>query len=137
MIAPKMIGDAALIARFGAIPAALRAALAGEADRLGRMLRDQVARPAGGEPVLLVVDSTADGVTLTITRRRGPAAHSQGVAGPKAVRTWIAPRRPRSHRSRPPAGVRPALPGLKAAFDAMRPEIRTSMAAVFRRVLVR
>jgi hypothetical protein len=137
MIAPKMIGDATLIARFGAIPAALRAALASETDRLGRALRDHVARPAEGAPVSVSVTSMEDAVTLTITRRRGPAAQSHSVAGPKAGPTWVAPRRPRSHRPQPPAGTPAALPGLKAALVAMGPEIRTSMAAVFRRVVIR
>jgi hypothetical protein len=137
MIAPKMIGDAALIARFAAIPAALRAALAGEADRLGRVLRDHVTRPAAAEPVSFVVDSTANGVTLTVATRPGPAARPQRATRPTPGRTWLEPRGPRSHRPRPATGAPAELPGLRAALVAMGPEIRTSMAAVFRRVVIR
>jgi len=137
MIAPKMIGDTALVARFAAIPAALRAALAGEADRLGRMLRDQVAHPAAGEPVSLGVTGTEDGVTLTITRRRGATGQSRHAAGPQAGRRWVAPRSSRSHRSPPAAGAAAELSDLKAAFVAMRPEIRVRLETAFRRALVR
>ena len=107
MIAPKIMGEAALLARFAAIPVALRTALAGEADRLGRVLRDETARRSAGGPVSFAVLHTNDGVTLTLTRR--PA------------------------RARPQAGV-VAEP---AAFAAMGPQIRAGLETAFRRVLVR
>jgi len=137
MIAPKMIGDAALIARFAAIPTAWRAALAGEADRLGRELRDQVARSAAGEPVSVAVDSTADGVTLTGATRPGPAARPQHATTPTPGPTSAATRHPRSHRFQRPAGVHAEPPGIAAAFVAMRPEFRVRLETVFRRVAIR
>jgi hypothetical protein len=132
MIAPSMIGDAALIARFAAIPGVLRTALAGEADRLGRVLRDQVRLPGTAKAVSLAVDSTPDGVMVTMAARSVPAAGLQRAAGPNAGRASVAPRRAPVHRF-----PRAAAPGLPAAFAALSPEIRASMETALRRVLLR
>jgi hypothetical protein len=130
MIAPSMVGDAALIARFAAIPGVLRTALAGEADRLGRMLRDQGGLAAAA--ISLAVDSTPDGVMVTVATRRVAAARPQRAVGPNAGRALRAPRRSHAHRFGPAAA-----PGLPAAFAALGPEIRAGMESAFRRVLLR
>jgi len=131
MIGPTMKGDAALAARLAAIPAALRAALAGEADRLGRRMRDRVAQPAAGGRVSIAVESTADGVTLTM-RRSDPAGNPAMRRGPRPASVAR-----RSQRSRRTAGADAEPPDLAAAFDALVPEVRDGLAAAFRRAVVR
>src|ERR1700676_1707535 len=100
MIAPSMIGDPALSARLAAIPDARRTALAGEADRLGQLLRDHVGLSAAAAPVSLAVDSTPAGVMVTVATRLGAAARPQRAAGPNARRASVASRRPPAHRIR-------------------------------------
>jgi hypothetical protein len=137
MIAPTMIGDAALLARFAAIPGVLRTALAGEADRLGRLLRDQVVLRAAGQPVSLAVESTADGVVVTMATPSVAAARPQRATGPNAGRALVAPRSAPAHRFPRAAAARAVPPGLPAALAALSPEIRASLETAFRRVLVR
>jgi hypothetical protein len=131
MIAPKVIGDAALAARIAAIPAALRAALAGEADRLGRALSNRAAPRAAGGRVSIAVESTAEDVTLTM-RRSDPAGNPGTRRGPRP-----APVARRSPRSRRTTGAHVEPPDLKAALEALVPEVRGALSAAFRRVFVR
>jgi len=131
MIAPTIIGDAALAARLAAIPAGLRAALAGEADRLGRMLRDRAVRSAAGGSLSIAVESTAAGVMLTMARRSDPAGNPGLRPGRRP-----GPAAPRSRLSAPTSGALAEPPGLRAAFAAAGPEIRSRLAAAFRGVLI-
>ncbi len=137
MIAPSMIGGAALVARFDALPRALRAALVNEADRLGRVLRDRIARPAAGEAISLAVASTADAVTVTMAAPLGHAARPQRATRPTTGRALVAPRHARSHHLRRAAAPPTELTGLHAAFVAMGPEIRAGLEMAVRRALVR
>jgi hypothetical protein len=133
MIAPAMIGDKALITRFAALPGQLRTTLTGEAYRLGRVLRDQVGPSAA---VSLAVDSTPDGVIVTMATRSVSIAGPERAAGPKSGRGVGAPRRSLAHRF-PRAAADRAAPGLPAALAALGPEIRAGMESAFHQVLLR
>jgi hypothetical protein len=129
MIAPTVAGDRTLGAWFDAIPRVLRGALVSEAGRLGRVLRDQVARPASGETLSLAVENSGDAVTATLAMLSAHAARPR--------RAINAPRRGRSHHFRRATAARVKRPGLHAAFVAMRPEIRAGLEMAVRQAFVR
>jgi hypothetical protein len=128
MIAPAMVGDALLLARFAALPDSLRAALASEAARLGRALLRRAGRRVAAGGLSLAVESTADAVTAIIATGSGVAGRPPRSVTPKPRRASAAPRRPQPH------GFRPAL---DAAFVAMGPEIRAGLEMSVRRAFVR
>ena len=130
MIAPTIAGERALGAWFDGVPRAARAALVGEAGRLGRMLRDQGARRAAGETLSLAVESSGDAVTATVTMLSAHAAR-------RPRRAINAPRRGRPHYSRRAIAAGVKRPGVHAAFVAMRPEIRAGLEMAVRRAFIR
>lgn len=113
-----MIDNAALIARLDGLPAVMRAALAGEIERLARALRKRAARLSAAHRVSLAIDSSNDTVTATLTARSTDTAR---------------PRRERPHGLRHPAAARTQRTTLDAAFDAMGPEIRAGLEMAVRR----
>jgi hypothetical protein len=131
MIAPKM-----LLARFAALPDRLRAALVSKAEELGRALRERSGRLEGAADVSLEVASTADGVTVTIAMRSGPAARPRRAANSRTGRASVRPWRVRPDRFRPETDARSALPAVDAAFVAMGREIRAGLEMVVRRAFV-
>ena len=100
MIAPSI--STAATGRLDAMPGRLRAALAGEIERLGRELRDRLRRK---RRVSLVIDNTGETVTATIALR------AAGVPAGK-----LRPRRPRSR-----------FPPRRSFLDDMLPDIRARL----------
>ena len=103
MIAPTL-SAAAAGARLEAMPDRLRAALAGEIERLGRELRDRLGRR---RRLSLVIDTAGGTVTATIALRT--------AGGPRA---GLRPRRPRS-----------GFPRRGSFLDNMQPDIRARLEA--------
>jgi hypothetical protein len=136
MIGATIAGDRALGAWFDALPLALRTALASEADRLGRVLRDRVARSNAGESVSLAVDSSGDAVTATLATQTAPAARSQHAIKSTTGPGFVEQRRPRSRRYRAVA-AHAERSDLHAAFVAMGPEIRAGLEMAVRQAFVR
>src|SRR5271155_4457710 len=130
-----MVEEATLSARLDALPATIRAALAGEIDRLARALRKRAERQAPGERVSLAVDNSSDAVTATLTARSADATRPSAAMKPKPGRALAAARRERPH-GLPRAGNAQSEPaGLDAALAATAPAIRAGLEMAVRQAL--
>jgi hypothetical protein len=136
MIVPRMVGAEALANRFDAIPIGLRAALASEAERLGRALRERAGPPATAG-VSLAVESTAGAVTVTLAMSGRPTARLHHAIRPKTGRALVASRHGRSPRFRGAPSAHAGRASLDTAFVAMDAEIRAGLEMAFRKALIR